>query len=141
MSSEQAKEAQMANAAASWWRKAIERPKFDALGNTQRDAHMEMASMMAMLLVKPTTDVALDAFEANLAHTIYNERPRNLGVDYHPDIELERCATAQGMDGSRFPWKTMMWFNWQEGTVKVRHGYGAEVQQIFPPESKEPSHG
>lgn len=122
---------QIAQVAAAWWRKAVERPKFDALGDGPRDAPMEMASVLATLAVPKTDEAVFVAFEKTLADMLYSTHERYVGVDYGPDGFLADAAILAGLSERRFPWKTGMWINWTEGTVEVRHGYGAEIRTIY----------
>lgn len=147
----------IAEVAAAWWRKAVEQPKFDAMGRQEDDSFaarddiltnfgdrnksrrtMEMGSLLAMMCVKPTTDEAFAKFETVLADDIASQKPRTLGVDYGPDRILSVCAEQAGVDTMRFPWKTMMWLDWTTGHVRVGHGYRAPIQEIRAADIVEP---
>ncbi len=124
-----------AQAAANWWRKALERPAFD---NGDESAAGGMATMLAMMSHKPPSLEQLDAFEVALSKRLRDgltERGRwTLQVDYDPDPTLYEAAKEAGlaslaMKGCGFPWKT--WMSVAPEKVEVAAGYGAKMKTIF----------
>jgi hypothetical protein len=122
-------------AAAAWWRKSLERPKFD---NGDESAAGGMATMLAMMAHKPPTTEQMDAFEVALAKRLaadLAERGRwTLQVDYDPDPTLYEAAkeaelASLGNKGCGFPWKTWMMITPEK--VEVAAGYGAKMKTIF----------
>lgn len=140
--SERIMDEEIAGAAAAWWRRAVEHPKFDNMGkNEPPDRDSEMASIFALLGVPPTSPDVFAAFEREVvkillhgstAHDFAKAWPSYVGVDYGPDPYLAEAAANAGLPEARFPWKTSMWIDWLKPAVRVRHGYGAEVQELFP---------
>ena len=118
-----------AKAAAAWWRKAIERPKFD---NGDDSPNGGMAGVLALTLAarnRASTE-RLDVFEAQLARALTGANAWNgVGVDYHPDQLLAGAADIADVDQSLFPWKTRMRFD--GGGVQVSHGYRAPMVDVL----------
>lgn len=116
--------------AAAWWAEAVMCPKHDALGKT-RDAVMEFSQVLADLNSKPVLMTQSSEFEshlrAELRIAVVGREWYVLGVDYDPDKILADCGRASGI--TDFPWKTIMWL--KPGSVAVRHGYGAEIQELL----------
>lgn len=124
----------MAKAAAAWWRKAVERPKFD---NGDSSAQGGLAAGLATLnsRKRAPTPEQLDTFEARLAWVLEHDfTDWILSVDYGPDPTLAETAVVAGIADDRFPWKTTMWVDRERGTLRVRHGYGAPIETIYPPQ-------
>lgn len=123
-------------AAAAWWAKAIQRPKFDNGGTD--DANM-MARMLMTVQAKHIPEHQVEAFEKKLAELMRERTPAGspylgltIAVDYHPDQILCKAADPTGIPHGNFPWKTVMWIEPDGGgLVTVRHGYGADAQLIF----------
>jgi len=132
-------------AAANWWRGALVRPKFDALGK-HRDLSMEFAQFMLSATHRPLTDAQLDGFrDALLGRLRGLDVPAlfySLAVDYGPTPVLSDSAAGAGIsvEPSTFPIKTVMWI--RPTHVSVRHGYGAGIEVIWgeEPQSEE-THG
>ncbi|MCL1930156.1 hypothetical protein FWF93_03395 [Candidatus Saccharibacteria bacterium] len=120
-----------AEAAAKWWRRALENPVFD---------NGEEMNMSTMLLITAGTDEqspeTLDKFETELAEMIVRlltldaERPIYLGVNYHPSGVLYDAARAANMKRAPWPWKTDMHVRPDE--VIVSAGYGTPNEVIWP---------
>jgi hypothetical protein len=124
----------LARAAAAWWRERIEAPTFDAIGSTQRNAPMELASMLASMAVEPSSSDRFAAFEAALVAVLMEQRPIVVDVDYDPDATLAAAAKeAEILRSGRFPWKTTMWLDWRAGTIRTRCGYGRPIEPLYPP--------
>jgi hypothetical protein len=121
-------------AAAAWWAKVLENPKFDALGGT-RDRSMEFAQVLMSrnaALNRPQLD-ALVRFQSALAtgirKQVYHDRC-TLSVDYGPDRVLAEAAATAGLaNGLMFPCKTTMWID-SDG-VRVSYGYRAPQEVVF----------
>lgn len=121
---------QMIEVATDWWVSALGGPKFD---NGDRSANGAMATALATISATKPTSAALTKFRAAMVNYL-TKHPRVhslcLDVDYGPGWELSAIANAAGTLGLSFPWKTTMWLDWERGTVSVRYGYGAEVQEL-----------
>jgi hypothetical protein len=120
-------------AAASWWAKVLENPKFDALGG-ERDRAMEFAQVLMTMGNRTGPRIDTEKFRAALADGIRRasrDDTRFIGVDYDPDRLLEDAARAAGVANTAFifPIKTSMWLD--ADCVRVRYGYGAEIQTIW----------
>lgn len=116
------------------WRKLLENPKYDNLGNTgtpQEKETMGVASMMADMIPKNNTSDVLDRFCAALFQKIMDNHNPWLctSVDYGPDGILQDAAKEAGLD-MQFPWKTNVWV--QEDFVTVSAGYGAPHMNQYP---------
>lgn len=123
-------------AAAEWWAKAIDRPKFDNGGTDE--ANM-LSRMLMTIQAQPVTEAQLDTFKTRLIELLREKSPVEslrpdlcLHVDYHADQVLCDAADAAGIQHENFPWKTVMWIDADGGgKVTVRHGYGAETQLVY----------
>lgn len=130
-------------AAAAWWVKVLENPKFDALGG-ERDRSMEFAQILMSVGAaknRPDPD-ALALFRHTLAAGIREyvgtQRERcYIGVDYGPDSILSEAARHAGLPdtGFTFPIKTSMWL--APDSVTVRYGYGAEIRTVWESKASE----
>jgi hypothetical protein len=133
------------NAAVEWWVNVLrERPAHD-----NGDAFQSMFSTRMSRMLPPIDDVQLEIFGNTLREIIYQRcvetwRPgnpqwgsymRTFGCDYGPDMMLSEAAESANIKPSMllFPIKTVMWIN--PGEVTVRHGYGSEIETIFPSQS------
>jgi hypothetical protein len=127
-------------AVALWWAEQLGAPTFRASGqddSPQDRANMDMAAMMAQLIVGPdgltqeqaTKFVAVlsEKVEANLA--AHPEWGMYLDVDYGPCLVLADAAEAAGIPLSRFPWKTHT--SASPDFVTVALGYGSQQQLIW----------
>lgn len=124
-------------AACAWWAKAIECPKFD---NGDKSEAGGMTTVLATMLAArhEAAPENVERFKAALATRLApNEKgwqPFCLSVDYGPCRELADAADAAGISYSRFPYKTVMWAG-DDGSLTVRHGYGAPIQTVLAPET------
>lgn len=139
------------DAAVTWWRNALVLPKYENTTPDERDPQAFMASALAKRLGAQLTDQQLDAFadhlrdvlEGHCTHTwtstwdggkypIANGYIDILRVDYDPDVVLHHCGELAGFPTNFFwPWKTTMWLR-ADGGLRVRHGYGAEIEELIP---------
>lgn len=123
-------------AAAGWWAKAIQRPKFDNGGTD--DANM-LARMLMTVQAQHIPEDFVEAFQQKLSELMRARSPvesirpgLTIVVDYHPDPILCEAADATGIPHDNFPWKTVMWIEPDGGgQVTVKHGYGADTQLVF----------
>lgn len=126
------------NAAADWWVKAIERPKFD---NGDPSPTGGMATVLAMLANRPKGNAELEKFRESFVTRLKadfeaDRAPRLIGVDYGPCGWLCEVADQAGCATriTDWPWKTNMHIS--DGKVEVSAGYGAEYKTIFPTPEK-----
>ena len=125
---------QMITAATNWWREQLSGvPKLD---NGDQSPTGGITWALAMLAAKPTPADTVERYIAAMTAWL-TERPEShrrtvLDVDYGPGYELDQIAKRGDMSllGLNFPWKTVMWLDWEAGTVTVKHGYRAELQSL-----------
>ena len=55
-----------------------------------------------------------------------------VSTDYGPMGILADVAHECNVSEKVFPWKTVMWI--EEGSVKVRAGYSAQIETLYPQE-------
>ena len=122
---------EMAKAAAKWWRQQLESPKFDNGDQSNGGGLVLMMAIMNAAHNEPE-DAQLDKFEQVLFQHIMSKTPRYLDVDYGPGMILGEAADASGVSTARFPWKTVMWLDYENNTLNARCGYGAPTVSIFP---------
>ena len=131
--------------AVEWWQRAIERPKFDTLGPTRGRDREEtysagFAEAVATVLASQhgVTDASVEKFGAALRKQLeaFNDeihclnRNAQLYADYDPFGMLREAFIESGVDTSRCPWKTCMWFD-EDGGVTVRSGYAAAEEKLL----------
>ena len=130
-----------ATAAAKWWRRALEHPRYDNGDNSVMGA---IVMMMAMMANQEKSPEVLDQFEVELASDLEkrledcSDYGVSLGVDYNPDQILWSAAERTGMDwreNSSWPWKTHMWVKSNEITVSAGYRAPTEVIWSAPAES------
>lgn len=123
------------DAAVEWWKNAVTgavKKQMVRPGGGERSASTDLCEVMGIMLAAKTAPSEVEAEEFAQAlrlHLSQDNVYHCLGVDYGPDKALRDCADAAGLSHDRFPWKTVMWFG-DEGDVRVRHGYGEEVQTL-----------
>jgi hypothetical protein len=124
-----------AQAAAKWWRGALEAPRYD---NGSDDEAGLIASMSATIATPKRSSESLDLFETELANAVADLLEEQgdwgvgLGVDYNPDHNLAEAASRAGITSMRdvgWPWKTNMLVKSDE--VEVSAGYGAPWKTIW----------
>lgn len=130
-------------AIAIWWANQIAAPTFDngdttaygpltsVLGGMVAEQHPVTSDQLAKFtdLLEQHVTAELDA-AVDRAAKVPALRPRViLSVDYGPGLALSEAAEAAGIDGSRFPWKTVSWT--EPDHVTVSAGYGAQVRLIW----------
>jgi hypothetical protein len=122
-------------AAVRWWVDQLRGlPKFDNGDKSERGGFTAMLSMMASANTPTLSDEQLEQFEVALDAEITEQLEKcgsaGVHVDYGPDVTLQKACKVGGFSGdSRFPCKTNMWV--YPGLVRLSHGYGAPVQDIF----------
>lgn len=122
------------------WRKLVENPKHDNMGDTgtpQERFTMAMGSSLAKLIPNTASQPGvLDKFCEALRAALLKEEKVSYGsgsryeqsmhVDYGPDQTLANAAEAAGLK-LEWPWKTNMWL--AEDSLSLRYGYAAP--QVF----------
>lgn len=136
--------------AAELWVQMLSNPKYDNLGKNSNEPPDSLlantvASVLASKLPKNNTTEVLAHFGEELKTLLsgpiewesefggkrekHTTLFRDLGVDYHPDIPLQKAAERSGLK-IEFPWKTHMWLN--EDSLSLRYGYGAVAVYHYP---------
>jgi len=132
-----------AKIAATWWSNALKTPKFSALSNEERhdsnSAPLAIAEAMASSHHCSPEESKVDIFKSSLCEIIERElKSRDCGalvlsVDYSPDMYLSEALECAGIDCNRLnnvlPWKTVMWIN--DTDVSVKCGYGARPDILW----------
>lgn len=129
-----------ARAAADWWAKAVGAPTFRAVDeNSGPDdqRRMGLAGTMASMVagLHPVSEGSGAKFAEVLAGAVETTLRRagkwgvSLDVDYGPCRTLHEAATAAGVNGSRFPWKTNMRITTEHVTVSA--GYRAADRLVW----------
>lgn len=125
------------DAAAKWWRDLLmEGAKQD---NGDKSIHgLVGRGFMGILAdrIPRLTEQEADAFQSSLTAALRASGASRWGIhnDYGADPFLRdayKAATGREGDCPPFPIKTNMWFD-TDGAVKVRYGYGAEIETIWP---------
>lgn len=123
--------------AAEIWRRLLEKPVYDNLGDQPARIEDFFAQSLVDKLPKNATPERLAAFKAALLER-FLDTSRDLftragtHVDYGPDGLLRGAAEAVGLV-LEFPWKTSVWVS--DTYVSVRAGYGAESVYHYPLEN------
>ena len=115
-----------------WWLDVLSNPKFD---NGEKRGPSVMASMLASMNTEPLTGEQKDAFSSVFREHMSKENPfylekedrhlpKNLSVDYGPNVLLSMLMQKAGISESNAPWKTTVSFQ-DDGTVRVSYGYSA----------------
>ncbi len=103
-------------------------PKFDN-GDTSRMGCT--TSMLAGMLVKDVGESQKEKFKQELSRILMTKtHVKYVQVDYDPDSTLAEALHKSEISFSNAPWKTRMWLD-EDGSVKVRYGYGAEIQTLI----------
>ena len=115
--------------AVNWWANVMKNPKFDNGDDSQQGG---MAGMLATMGKQEVSVDQTEKFKVELRKVLEGGEvgPWGLSVDYHADQNLAKAMDAAGVPRGNAPWKTSMTF--RDGAVKVRYGYGAEQQQLYP---------
>lgn len=123
-------EAEPARIAAKWW---ADRMREGVKLDNGKEPEALMAQALGYALRHQVPHDRIDEFEDHLC-TILLARDDSwgFGVDYHPSRELAEALTLAGIPVTLtvLPWKTTMWATDQE--VRVRHGYGAPEEVLWP---------
>jgi hypothetical protein len=127
------------NVAVSWWVNKLSikgKPKYD-----NGDSITQTFYEKYVTPPEPATQEELERFGKTLTRVLEreyfkpgrNENYAHLGVDYEPQEILEEAldlALIPSKKHELLPVKTRMWID--NGTVKVREGYGRETKYIYP---------
>ncbi len=128
-------------AAAQWWADRLTSCRHSGLSPEERasgdNRSYEMAEMLMAINKPKVTPEQIERFRAILIEKLATAdrwARQTIGVDYHPDQISADSLDAAGITSAMgtLPIKTCMWLN-DDGTVRVRYGYGSEVQTIFEP--------
>lgn len=117
-------------AAAKWWRDAISDPKFDN-GDASEVGLFTMTLAYMLADKNKATKEQLDSFEEELCKILLTEENYVcLMVDYNPCKMLCDVADLSDISTSLFPYKTSMNINFDNGTIFVKTGYGARLEEL-----------
>ena len=130
--------------AAKWWADQLR-------AGTKQDNGDFMQSALATVLTHPEDPQKVNLFEQALKDLLPEHLSkcwdtnlpglgsylRCLACDYHPEEALAEAAKIAGIPATcpPFPMKTVMWVN--PDSVKVKHGYRAEIQYLFGKQKEE----
>lgn len=130
---------EQADKAVKWWGNILAgNPKFQTLNPKERrnkaNEGVALTEIMATVARKKIDVEKISVFESSLKKKLLADEyspHHGLHTDYGPGTLLAHAAHTAGIEVNitTFPWKTNMWFN-ENGTVKVRYGYGADVREI-----------
>jgi len=115
--------------AVEWWAKSLKSHKYDN-GDDSRSGRM--AVMLALLSRgSGPSDSQIETFKSALADELGKAKNDYYSVDtdYGPGYVLGIAADKAGINGSAFPWKTLMYF--RNGGVQVASGYGATAVELM----------
>ena len=117
-------------AAAKWWRDVISDSKFD--NGDASEVGLFTKTLAYMLADKnKATKEQLDSFEEELCKILLTEENHVcLMVDYNPCKMLCDVANLSNISTSLFPYKTLMDINFDNGTIFVKNGYGARLEEL-----------
>lgn len=117
--------------AAHWWGQQIRRPIFD-----NGDGLQSVLGTFVSLMTPQPREEQITKFEQVLAEML-RTHPEiySLDVDYEPNRPLREAAQTAG-GNFQFPWKTSMWIDNEEDTIRVARGYRAETETIWPEPKK-----
>lgn len=123
----------VAQKAAKWWADQLRGiAKLDNGDNSITGAMtFGLAAMLQETERQKQSTELVDKFELELTNVIMEQdRIWTIGVDYHPDGLLQEAADRAGLPlgMTTLPWKTTMWIDEKE--VSVRCGYGADVEVL-----------
>lgn len=139
MADVQAHTPEQIDAAVEWWAARLRSCRHSGLSAEERrdpSNHAYQIAEMMMTVLKPrVTDEQIGAFKAALSERLtadtYEARYGVLDVDYGPCRMLRESLEAAGIPANHtLPIKTIMWI--RDGAVRVRYGYGAKEQQLYP---------
>lgn len=122
----------IAKVASKFWADKITFPNLD----NQNDVSDYLDSLLLQAKLQNTLAVTNEKkarFELELRNIIFDklQKTNNLTiyVDYSGDEILTEALEKAGLENVILPWKTVMWI---EGlNISVREGYGSEIKEIY----------
>lgn len=126
----------IAKVASNFWADKITFPNLNN-GNDVSDCLDEILLQAKLQNTLAVTNEKKARFELELRNIIFNklQKTNNLTiyVDYSGDEILTEALEKAGLENVILPWKTVMWI---EGlNISVREGYGSEIKEIYLPNS------
>lgn len=120
------------NAAVEWWY-AVSNSRFDDIDQSPQ-GHMTTMLATRRARISQPSEEQQKSFKQALSDILESKEGNRvvLRVDYHPEGELSEAIDQSGISANVFPWKTTMWVDFEENTVDVRHGYGAQTVRVYP---------
>ncbi len=126
----------IAKVASNFWADKITFPNLNN-GNDVSDCLDEILLQAKLQNTLAVTNEKKARFELELRNIIFDrlQKTNNLTiyVDYSGDEILTEALEKAGLENVILPWKTVMWI---EGlNISVREGYGSEIKEIYLPNS------
>lgn len=122
----------IAKVASKFWADKITFPNLNN-GNDVSDCLDEILLQAKLQNTLAVTNEKKSRFELELRNIIFDklQKTNNLTiyVDYSGDEILTEALEKAGLENVILPWKTVMWI---EGlNISVREGYGSEIKEIY----------
>lgn len=122
----------IAKVASKFWTDKITFPNLNN-GNDVSDCLDEILLQAKLQNTLAVTNEKKARFELELRNIIFDklQKTNNLTiyVDYSGDEILTEALEKTGLENVILPWKTVMWI---EGlNISVREGYGSEIKEIY----------
>ena len=122
----------IAKVASNFWADKITFPNLNN-GNDVSDCLDEILLQAKLQNTLAVTNEKKSRFELELRNIIFDklQKTNNLTiyVDYSGDEILTEALEKAGLENVILPWKTVMWI---EGlNISVREGYGSEIKEIY----------
>lgn len=126
----------IAKVASNFWADKITFPNLNN-GNDVSNCLDEILLQAKLQNTLAVTNEKKARFELELRNIIFDklQKTNNLTiyVDYLGDEILTEALEKAGLENVILPWKTVMWI---EGlNISVREGYGSEIKEIYLPNS------
>lgn len=126
----------IAKVASKFWTDKITFPNLNN-GNDVSNCLDEILLQAKLQNTLAVTNEKKARFELELRNIIFDklQKTNNLTiyVDYSGDEILTEALEKAGLENVILPWKTVMWI---EGlNISVREGYGSEIKEIYSPNS------
>ncbi len=126
----------IAKVASKFWTDKITFPNLNN-GNDVSNCLDEILLQAKLQNTLAVTNEKKVRFELELRNIIFDklQKTNNLTiyVDYSGDEILTEALEKAGLENVILPWKTVMWI---EGlNISVREGYGSEIKEIYLPNS------
>lgn len=126
----------IAKVASKFWTDKITFPNLNN-GNDVSNCLDEILLQAKLQNTLAITNEKKARFELELRNIIFDklQKTNNLTiyVDYSGDEILTEALEKAGLENVILPWKTVMWI---EGlNISVREGYGSEIKEIYSPNS------